>query len=460
MKKYIVPSLLFVAVFLVSQFCQKYTLQFQESDGLFLFAPDYFRTVFSHPFPLSRIVTDFQTQFYRLSLVAPLLLGLETLAVFYILKSILSRFGLGADVFAAVPAAAAWLVTAHAASSVPLVATLLCLLPLWLVSRLVKPGRTVEIKRDAVFGAVAVLVIALAVVLSPKVRYAEKWAMVKNALVFQKYEVLCKKITPKAVQKDHELLPFVALAMGETGQLGENLFKYPVYRENDFDMCDEEDYYNSLFYRYLLYQNLGCGNEAVHNLFQLTVMQWHGSSFLTLRQLVTEYYKIGDFDMVEKYCKVLDRSLLHRKFTAYFRNLMAQGEPAEDTPAAIRSTLPLITHNPLQNLLLLQKEGMTGPSALDRILTTLLLQRKIELFGQMLEANKYKFETMPRHYQEAIAVYLRETDTPLYMYPILPDPPVLGRFKRFSENMIGDMSTESQQKEFGNTYWFYFYYME
>lgn len=460
MKKHIVPALLFAAVFITGLLCQKYTLQFQESDGLFLFAPDYFRSVFSHPFPLSRIVTDFLTQFYRLSLVAPLILSLEAVLVFYLTKGILSRLGLGFDFAAALVAASVWCVAAHGASTIVLTASLLCLLPVWCLSLFFKRKDSSAPKADGILSSAVIAAALLVVALSPKVRYTEKWAMVKNALLYQKNASLCEKITPARVEKDHELMPFVALAMGEEGLLGEKLFTYPVYGENDLDMCDEEDYYNSLLFRFFLYRNMGCPNEAIHNLFQLTVLQWHGTSFMALRQLVQEYYKAGDYDMVEKYCKVLDRSVLHRRFTRFFRGLVSEGHPAEDTDAETRSKLPLISKNPLQNLLLLQSRGMLPDKGLDRILTTLLLQRKVDLFAQLLQNNRERYERIPQHYQEAIAVYLHENELPVFMYPILPDPPVLGRFRRFASSLAIDGNREEQQKDFGENYCFYYYYME
>ena len=460
MKKYLSPLLLFLLVFATSLWCMHYTFQYQEAEGLFLLTPDYFRSVFSHPFPLSRVVTDFQTQFYRLDLCAPLILALEALAVYYLLRSILRRAGLRVDWPVLAATAILWYLTARSSTSILLVAMLLCLVPVWLVSRLF-PARKAGEKPEKVWPALtATAVAAVLFLVSPTLRHNEKWARMYNGLTYQKWEALGRYFTPAKVEKDHELLPFVALALGESGQLGERFFTYPAYGENDLDMCDEQDYYNSLYFRSVLYSRLGCPNEAIHNLFQITVLQKHGTSFHALRQLVQEYYKAGDYDMVEKYCKVLDRSTLHGKYTRYFRQLVSEGTPAEDTPASVRAGLPVISHQPLQNLFLLQSQGMNAPSVLDRILCTLLLQRKLDRFADLLEANLDRYpEGLPHNYQEAIAVYLEESGIPVFMYPALPDPPVLGRFRRFHQQ-IGVKDIASQQEEFGNTYWFYYYYLE
>jgi len=460
MKRYLPPVLLFLLVFLTSLWCMHYTLQFQEGEGLFLLAPDYFRSVFSHPFPLSRVVNDFQTQFYRLDLCGPLILAVEAVAAYFLVKGILSRFGVLADWVCLAAVAVVWYFTARSETTVPLVAVLLILVPLWLLSRLFHSGKTIRVPGDVVPAVVVTGVAAALVVLSPSIRHAEKWARVRNALTYQKWEALGEYVTPAKVAKDHELLPFVALALGESGQLGDRLFTYPVYGENDFDMCDEQDYYNSLFFRSALYRQLGCTNESIHNLFQLTVLQKHGTGFHVLRQLVQEYYKAGDYDMVEKYCKVLDRSTLHGKYTRYFRQLAAEGKPAEDTGTEERAGMPVITRQPLQNLFLLQSRGMSAPSVLDRLLTTLLLQRKVDRFAELLEANRDRYQTIPQHYQEALAVYFQEYGVPVFMYPVLPDPPVLGRFRRFNQLMDASADIKSQQEAYGNTYWFYYYYTE
>lgn len=461
MKKYLPPLVLFAGVFLSSLLFMRYTLQFQECDGFFAWTPDYFRSVFSHPFPLSRVLTDFQTQFYRLSLFAPFILALETVGVYFLLKGILSRLGWQSPLLCMAGAVAVWYASALSPTTLPLVAALLCLFPLWIVALFFRRREaSLAIPRDFQLSMVLVAVAVGAVALTPSVRHTEKWDRVKNALVYQKWDALVSKTSPRAVEKDHELMPFVALALGESGELGDQLFTYPVIGENDLDMCDENDYYNSLFYRFLLYQHLNCPNEAIHNLFQLTVLQEHGTSFLVLRQLVQEYYKMGDYSMVDKYCQILDRSSLHGKFTRYFRQLVSEGEAAPETDTATRSTMPVMSRNPLQNLFLLQSQGLQAPTFLDRLLCTLLLQRKLELFAQTLEANADRYQTIPKHYQEALAVYFQEFGIPVFMYPVLPDPPVLGRFNRFYGALSIEGNREQQQAEFGNTYWFYYYYLE
>ena len=481
----LVPTVLFVAVFLVSQLSQLYTFQFQEADGLFLLTPDYFRSVFSHSLPISRLLTDFQTQFYRFYYGAAFALALEAVALFLLLRLAISRmagrlrfrgsFAAVCELVAAVIVAVVWYFTAVAPTTIPMVAAMLIMLP---VAGLSLFFRRAECPVDAgddvaprpsrsagltwLLAGLSELVIAAAALMiafSPTVRENEEWSSVKNGLVYRKWASVSQLITPAKVEKNHHLMPFVAMSLAENGKLGDRLFTYPVYDENDLDMIEEEDYYNSIFFRYLMYRNLSCPNEAIHNLFQLSVLEGHGTGFMVLRALVEEYYRVGDFDMVEKYCKVLDRSSLHGRFTKAYRTLVAAGIPAVDTSVEDRGTLPLIAHNPFLNIITLQTLGFDSPSAKDRILCTFLLLRDLDSFVKAFEMLQDQYPKIPRHYQEALALYGQEHFTKA-LPSFTPDDQVLDRLILFSSALAGGASLEDQMEAFGDTYWFYYHYME
>jgi len=58
----------------------------------------------------------------------------------------------------------------------------------------------------------------------------------------------------------------------------------------------------------------------------------------------------------------------------HFRAQAAKGEPQEPTPPAERAAIPVISHDPLYNLILLEKNGFDTPMLRDRLPITLLLR--------------------------------------------------------------------------------------
>lgn len=459
MKKVLVPALLTAAAVLVSFLCQRHTLVCQEYDGLFLWAPDYFSWVLSRPLPVSQTLADFMTQFYRIAACGPWLVGLQVLLAWLLLKGILPRKW---TIVPTLGACAEWLVIAFSPTAKPGVAILLFLTILWLVSLFFRRGNETSGKWPWIPAAL-VVVCALVVAFHPAVRHTERWAKVKSGVIYQKPDRVLSAATPARVQKERELTPFALLALGDKFELSERMFEYPVYEENDFDMCLEEDYYNSLFFRAFLYDRLRCEDEACHNLFQLATQQKHGMSFMVLRQLVTEYYRQGDYGLVEKYCRILDRSSAHREFTASFRRLMKEGVPREKDTPETRGEAPLITRNPLYNLMQLSAQGKTSDYSVDRLLCTLLLQRDLQRFGPAFEAavSSPRFANhIPVVYQEGMLLYYDNANVPIGERVNWFAPHTMGRHRRFMEQMDGGVDVKVQQAGYGDTYWFYYYYAE
>ena len=416
MKKMILPVLLFAAVFLVSWLCQPFTLICQEYEGLFLATPDAWARAFAQPFPLSGIVSDFLVQFYRDPVYGALIVAGIVTGVFLLLRGVFSRLVPFADVLSALGAGALWAVLARAKEPKAGVAVLLVLLAVWLGYRAGRrflgfarndtahPGRS----RGIPFAAAVVLAVAAWTVFSPGVQRTERFSRVKRDALYGVWNDLLQTVPPSVAEKDPELTPFALLALSGKGQLGDRMFSYPVYSENDLDMSDYDgptEYYTSLLFKAALYQHLGCYNEAVHNYCQWATQLSKGTGFIVLRKLVEMYCLLGDYTLMEKYCRVLDRSLLHKAYVRHYRQLAAQGEERGTEPAAVRSRIPVISHDPLYNLLLLESSGIHAESATDRTLATLLLRGNVTQLRSALERLAPSYERIPRHFQEAMVFY-------------------------------------------------------
>ena len=404
MRKWIAPLLLFAGAFLATLLLQQYTFVYQEFEGLFLGTPDYFSQMFRGPFPISAILADFLTQFFRIGVFAPLIVAAGVVLSFLLVRSILGRFSLGWDFPAVIVACALWVVAAFAPTAKPGVAIVLILSLFWLLSRLLPKRETKPLKTwiDLTASALLIAGVFLFLSLNGSIRHWEKTSALRVAVTRADWDRVLKIATPEATAQDPTMMPFAFLALGEKGLLGQSLYDYPVESEADFDLAGIEDSHLTLFFKAFLYETLSCPNEAIHNLAQLATTQRHGQSFLVLRRLMQDNYLIGNYDLVEKYGRILSRSTLHKKHVRYYRDLMAQGTPHSPDSVGFCKTVPLITHNPLYNLTLLQANGINAPAAVDRTLCTLLLQNDLPRFRSLFLQVWDKSRPIPRYYGEAL----------------------------------------------------------
>ena len=142
MKKILPPLIVFAGAFLGTLLLQKNSFVMQEYDGLFLLSGDYFSAMLRTPFPVSGIIGDFLTQFFRFGVYAPLIVAAGVCLAFLLVRSILGRFGLPGDLPAAALSCGLWVAVAFAPTARRGVAVVLILCLLWALSRLLP-------KRDA-----------------------------------------------------------------------------------------------------------------------------------------------------------------------------------------------------------------------------------------------------------------------------------------------------------------------
>ena len=413
MRKWVIPVLLFAAVFLVSWLCQPFTLICQEYEGLFLTTPDGWARAFAQPLPLSGIVSDFLIQFFRDPVYGALIEAALITLVFLLARGVCVRLGFSSDSVPALGACVLWYFLSRASQPKVAVATLLILLVLWLLSLLLFRRSKKAWLPDWPMALGIVLAASAFTVFSPAVQRTERFSRVKRDALYGVWDDLLKTVPPSVAEKDPELTPFALLALSGKEQLGSRMFTYPVYEENDLDMVlydGPTEYYTSLLFKACLYQYLGCYNEAIHNYYQWSTQLQKGTSFVVLRRLVELYYLQGNYTLMEKYCRILDHSCANGTYVRHFRALAAKGTPREPEEAAVRATIPVIGHDPLYNLLLLEANGSHSPLSGDRLLATLLLKNNAAQFISALERMNFADGKIPVLYQEALLVWTQDPD--------------------------------------------------
>ena len=428
MRRVVIPAALFAAVFLVSLLCMPYTLVCQEYEGLFLATPDWWARAWQQTLPVSGIVSDFLIQFYRVPAFGALITAVLITLAFLLCRGISGRFTSFSDAVAALAAALLWVFVAHSSSPKSAVFVVLVLLVLFLLSLLISGSRKQRhspsgclspksfgtlkgnasansVAASVLFAALFIVAAAAVIVFSSRVQRTERFSRVKADAIYGVWDDLLKTVPPAVAEKDGELTPFALLALSGKGQLGDRMFSYPVAEENDLDMVaydGKEDYYTSLLFKACLYQFLGCYNEAIHNYYQWSTQLPQGTGFVVLRRLAELYCLQGNYTLMEKYCRILDKSLLNGAYVRHFRKLASQGAAQEPTPAAERSTMAVISHDPLYNLFLLESAGFSSAMSTDRMLCTLILKKDFVRFKRAMKVLEPTMERIPRHYQEVM----------------------------------------------------------
>ncbi len=322
----VVPAAIFGIVWYVTLPILRYTILLQEQKGLFLFTPDYFRQTFANPWPITRLISDFLVQFYQnAGTGAAIIAGIVT-AEYLLVCSIFrlpssgKRFGVHSfrQIFGAAAALGTWCLIAHSPSLHPAVIVLVftdiaALIFAFILRNAPKPEASCWWQ-----GAVAILFVicgAAHIISNKKIREEERWYAVEYLVRCHDWDVTLAIATPQVCIEDISFVPYALLALNAKGQLGERLYDYPITGEESFgDICDGT--WSSCSLNSVIYETIGCPNEAIHMAFQMGMGMDHGTSLGLLRQLIRLEIENGDYALAIKYAEILGRSPANRKIAA------------------------------------------------------------------------------------------------------------------------------------------------
>ena len=345
---WLIPALLFAAVFVTEMVFQRHTFLQKEYLGLFLNTPDYWNELWSGPRPLLTLIDDFTVQFFRFAWAGPALVALAATACFLLLRLFLRRFQL----------------------------------PL----------------------AILLFAAVLTFVLLPKNRERERWARVEYGTLHHQWEKVISAATPEAAAKDPMLMPYAFLALSQQGQLAEQIFRYPVTGPQDLDAEGERTLHGYLFSQ-VQAETMGCTNEAIHNTFQAACTLPHGNSMGTIRSLIKYNLAAGNVTMARKYADILACSPANRATARAARRIIGQMPSGTNLDAGPSESAPTITHNTLYNMKAMAREGLFDAAAAERSRCLLLLQRDLRSFAGTFSEDE-DFTRLPQVYQQALCLIL------------------------------------------------------
>lgn len=376
MKKHLTPAILFTAVFCTGFFAQRYSFLQQEYYGLFLWTSDWIEETFSGPMPVSSFLGSFLVQFYRIPWVGPFVTASGLAALWWLFHTILGFTGRVSGVIATVASCISWYFATRAQNPSCLVAVLLITSTACLLSALLPKSRSGKksVSTGLPISMAVIVLTGIILVADSSLKKREAWSKVEYASISGDWLKVLEEATPEVIAEDNEFGPFAALALSERGLFSNSLDKY------GFDNFDEAGlFYEDMptrrgyLFGILLYEAMGCTNEAIHRTFQAATTLPHGSSFGTLRHLMRYNTLSGNIPLAEKYATILGRSpanaALSRKILDRLGTMPA-GSRLDDGNPADAST---ITHSTAYNMKVLYEEGVFNAGMADRVQGMLLL---------------------------------------------------------------------------------------
>lgn len=133
-------------------------------------------------------------------------------------------------------------------------------------------------------------------------------------------ETPCRKL---AVLGDPFALRYALLAESALGTLPENLFNYAIRSEDQFLFRHESSDLTLPFNR-LFFENLGIWDEAYHHAEEYANLKPNGQCFSSLRRMTDYSIAEQEWEVAEKYLRLLSHSTCHRDFVSERREMMAR----------------------------------------------------------------------------------------------------------------------------------------
>jgi len=254
------------------------------------------------------------------------------------------------------------------------------------------------------------------------------------------------------------------LALGKTGRLPDSQFSYYQNGPEGLIPSYVGDYTNPVSTSEIFW-HLGMVNTAQRYAFeaQEAIPDFQKSARLYRRLAETNIVN-GDWDVARKYLKALQHTLFYRQWAKETLSLLDEDrifEVREELEQARDQRLKehdfLFSDTEMDSMLgLLHVENPGNDLALDYLMAWCLLTKNLDRFVECIHL--VTVPVMPKSYQEALLLRWVQTHSDFTGLPPYLAPAHAQRISRFVADMQAGKSEEAMRRQYGDTYWFYYYY--
>ncbi len=254
------------------------------------------------------------------------------------------------------------------------------------------------------------------------------------------------------------------LALSKANRMADSQFEY--YQNGPEGLIPEfrGDYTNPIATGEIFW-HLGMVNTAQRYAFetQEAIPDFQKSARCYKRLAETNIVN-GDWAVARKYLKALQNTLYYRKWADETLSLMDGNsifEKREDLRSArdrrLREHSFLFSDTEMDSMLgLLKVEHPENRMALDYLMAWCLLRKDLDRFVQCIPL--IDAPSMPKAYQEALLLRWVLTHSDFEGLPSYISPVHARRISSFISDFQANKSSEYMQKNYGDTYWFYYYF--
>ena len=254
------------------------------------------------------------------------------------------------------------------------------------------------------------------------------------------------------------------LALAKTGRMPDSQFSYYQNGPEGLLPSFVGDYTNPVSTGEIFW-HLGMVNTAQRYAFeaQEAIPDFQKSARCYQRLAQTNIVN-GDWPVARKYLKALQHARFYRKWASETLALMDSGDIFERRPELERARdFRLTEHDFLFSetemdsmLGLLHVEHPSNTMALDYLMAWSLLRKDLDRFVECISL--VNAPAMPKAYQEALLLRWVLTHEDFNGLPPYLSPVYAQRITRFISDYQAQKPEAQMRKEYGDTYWFYYYY--
>lgn len=468
MKKLLLLSLTYVALWTVWYFAYPYFLIWLEGFSFFTTLPDFTAIHFHLPEDTFRYVGSFLLQFYAFpaagAAIQALLPVLFILSIMAIIKRLVENSeGLVWIAYAFLP-----LYLYYQMSDMTLVRSITILavtaaaaLLIWLVTIFVKPAlRMPAFLRNRYVSIVLLLVSigASACVMTTYGsvgRHYEKVAHMYHLAQNQEWEKILEEISVQESVQNEYMRKYALLALAQTGQLTDYAFRYGLSSSDDFLFYDVQESF-CLSFNVLFYRSLGMNNPAVYHSYQQALQSVPGLSFDVMRNLTDIYLEQKEYELAKKYMDILKHTTCHGKWV---KERLPKLEAIRDAEPEYRMEGDkFIMEAFLPDISSMYDRYPKDARYADYLLCAVLANKDASTFFKIFNVVAPRIyaggQGIPRMYQEALLLIASKEPTVLKVYKI--DEDVWKRFTDFTELMSTGKTAQAKRK-YADSYWAYVY---
>ena len=214
-----------------------------------------------------------------------------------------------------------------------------------------------------------------------------------------------------------------------------------------------------------VYYHLGMINTAQTFFFEAQegIPDFQKSARLTQALAKTNLIN-GDYEVARKYVSALKQTLFYRKWAKETERLLDNPGQINEVPeyswlrsVRIKEHDFMFSQEEMDSMLgLLYIENNSNTMAIDYLLAWCLLRKDLNRFFECHKLLQSGYDA--RHYQEAVVLYWALTHDGPEGMPEFVTRQTAASFSKFISLVQSGRDEASLQKEFGNTYWFYYYF--